>query len=155
MPGAFIATWFGAGLLRPAPGTWGSLAALPLGIAVLYLAGPWALAVVAVAVFGLGMMSAGRLIASFPQGSDHDHGAIVVDEVAGQLIALIPAMLSPLLWVAAFLLFRLFDIWKPWPIRRLDRDVPGVLGVMADDIVAGIFAAVGVFVLAQIGLADV
>ncbi len=154
-PGALVATWFGIGLVRPAPGTWGSLAALPLGVVILYAAGPWGLAVAVLAVYGLGMLEVRRFLASFPDDADRDHGAIVVDEVAGQLIALIPAMLSPMLWIAAFVLFRLFDIWKPWPVRLLDRAVPGALGVMLDDVAAGLMAAAAVVLLGLAGLGDV
>jgi phosphatidylglycerophosphatase A len=72
-----------------------------------------------------------------------DHRSLVWDEFIGQWIALIPALLAP--WwavVIGFVLFRLFDVWKPWPIRWLDRQLKGGMGVMIDDVVAGIFAAV-------------
>ncbi|MBT5433754.1 MAG: phosphatidylglycerophosphatase A [Alphaproteobacteria bacterium] len=149
-PGALVATWFGVGLIRPAPGTWGSVAALPLGVGILYLAGPWGLLGAAVAIFAFGTWETHRLIRGFPDDAGHDHASIVVDEVAGQLIALIPALFSPLLWLAAFLLFRLFDIWKPGPIGMLDRKVPGALGVMLDDVAAGVAAALCVFALSYL-----
>ena len=95
------------------------------------------------------------MLATLPDGADRDRGEIVVDEVAGQLVALIPAMLSPALWVAAFALFRLFDIWKPWPVRLLDRKATGALGIMLDDVAAGLMAAGAVAVLGLAGLGDV
>ena len=154
-PAALVATCGGIGLLRPAPGSWASAAALAPGIALLWLAGPWALLAVAAGLFALGLLAVARLLASFPPGAAPDCPAIVIDEVAGQLVALAPALLAPPLWGAAFLLFRLFDIWKPWPVGMLERRLPGALGVMADDLAAGAMAAAGVAGLALVGLGDV
>ncbi len=133
-----LATWFGAGLLPKAPGTWGSLAALPLGWAIQYFTGWAGLAVAALVVFLVGIWAAD---AYAKRGADPDPGEIVIDEVAGQWLALLPAMGSPVFYLAGFLLFRLFDIWKPWPIRTVERRLKGGLGVMADDILAGLIAA--------------
>ena len=69
-----------------------------------------------------------------------DPGAIVIDEVAGQWLVLVAAPLDPLAYALAFLLFRIFDIWKPWPVRWADRHVKGGLGIMLDDILAAIYA---------------
>lgn len=78
----------------------------------------------------------------FDQDMDgHDSKMIVIDEVAGQWIALIPAALNPALILLAFIAFRFFDILKPWPVSFFDKKVPGAIGVMGDDIVAGLFAA--------------
>jgi phosphatidylglycerophosphatase A len=148
---------FGAGLLRPAPGTWGSLVALPLAYGLHLLGGFWLLLGVTVLVSLLGWAA----VAVETRGKgDHDPSEIVIDEVAGQWIALFPvsygaAMMSANvlnLWpgvVAAFLLFRLFDITKPYIIGKADRR-GDALGVMLDDIIAGIFAAVGVVALAAL-----
>ncbi|MCB2130944.1 MAG: phosphatidylglycerophosphatase A, partial [Rhodobacteraceae bacterium] len=150
-----IATFIGAGLLRPAPGTWGSLAALPVAWALMTLLGPLALIPAAAAVFALGWWAT----AEETRGKeDHDPAEIVIDEVAGQWIALFPVALGVAHtgadlrdlwpgWIAAFVLFRLFDIWKPWLVGAADRR-GDALGVMLDDVWAGVFAAVGVAVLA-------
>lgn len=154
-PTRLIATFFGVGLLRPAPGTWGSLAALPAAWAVHLAGGLPALVLATVAVFALGWWASARETA---QGADPDPSEIVVDEVAGMWVALLPVSagawmlaLDPLrLWpgiVAAFVLFRLFDIWKPGPVGWADRR-HDPLGLMLDDIIAGAMAAVGVALLA-------
>jgi len=150
-----IATWFYSGYLKPAPGTWGSLAALPFAYVLHLLGGPWLLLLATLAIFALGYWATGRETAG---KADHDPSEIVVDEVVGQWLALWPVSYGAVfagadvlrLWpgiLAAFLFFRLFDIWKPliigWADRRGDA-----LGVMLDDIFAGIFALLGVIALA-------
>lgn len=140
------------GLLRPAPGTWGSLAALPLGWALHGFGGFPALACATGAAFFLGLWAVGRVL---PASTDPDPSEIVIDEVVGQWIALWPLSLGLWMagaaawsfpwpgWVGAFVLFRLFDIWKPWPISRVDAmETP--LGLMLDDVLAGVAAALGV-----------
>ncbi|MGD1880092.1 MAG: phosphatidylglycerophosphatase A [Kiloniellaceae bacterium] len=147
LPSSLLATWFGAGLLPWAPGTWGSLAALPFGWALFRFTGPLGLAVATVAVFVIGLWAA--------QGYERvaavkDPGAIVIDEVAGQWLTIIAAGLVPngltvpgLL--LAFLSFRIFDVAKPWPVSWADRHLKGAFGVMVDDIIAGIYAAALVY----------
>jgi phosphatidylglycerophosphatase A len=137
-PARLIATWFGAGLLPWAPGTWGSLAALPFAWAIAWAGGAPGLVTAALLLFFIGWWAAGR--------TEHasgiaDEGAIVVDEVAGQWLTLAAAPLDPLAYLAGFLLFRLFDITKPWPVRWADRRLGGGLGVMADDMLAALYAA--------------
>ncbi|AHX12135.1 phosphatidylglycerophosphatase [Dyella jiangningensis] len=142
-PAGWLACGFGSGLAPFAQGTAGSLAAivpwlllrtLPLqlyvfAVVVAFVAGVWACGI------------AGRML-----GVD-DHRSIVWDEFVGMWIALIPTVM-PVFWaswssvVIGFLLFRLFDVWKPWPIRLLDQRLKGGVGVMMDDIVAGVFAAI-------------
>lgn len=152
-----ILSFFGAGYLRPAPGTWGSLAALPAAWAIHILGGPFALVILAVALYALGVYLTTAEIAGTP---DHDPSWIVIDEVVGQWIALLPVAFGASrtgldmtrLWpgvLAAFLLFRLFDIWKPWLVGRADRRGDAT-GVMLDDVWAGVFAAIGVTLLAFI-----
>ena len=143
-PAAIIATWFGSGLLPWAPGSWGSLAALPPAWLIAHFLGPRVLVAAAVIVFFLGWWAAERV----QQASGvADEGSIVIDEVAGQWLTLAVAPADPLAYAAGFLLFRLFDITKPWPARWADRRIPGGLGVMADDVIAGIYAAIALFVI--------
>ncbi|MDH3262599.1 MAG: phosphatidylglycerophosphatase A [Paracoccaceae bacterium] len=143
-----IASFFYAGLLRPAPGTWGSAAALPVAWALHTLGGFPALAAAALVALALGWWATA---AELRATSDPDPSWIVIDEVAGMWIAVLPVSFGaahagvPVLtlwpgWVVAFLAFRLFDIWKPGPVGWADRR-GGALGVMLDDILAGLFAA--------------
>lgn len=150
-----IATFFYIGHLRPAPGTLGSLAALPGAWALYMVGGHWALAIGALTAFALGLWATGIETAG---ADDHDPSHIVIDEVAGQWIALWPIAYGAAFanvdvlalypgWIGAFLFFRLFDIWKPGPVGRADRR-GDALGVMLDDVIAGVFAALAVSVLA-------
>ena len=152
-----LLSFFGAGHLRPAPGTWGSLAALPAAWSLHQIGGPFLLIAAAAALYFVGVKATQ---AETEHGDDHDPGWIVADEVVGQWIALLPVSYGAwansvevlLLWpgiVAAFLLFRLFDIWKPWIIGRADARGDAV-GVMLDDVWAGIFAAICVVVVAGV-----
>ncbi len=119
------------------PGSWGSLAALPCAWTICAVAGPGALAGAAVLTFALGWWAAARLA----RASGHeDPGFIVIDEVAAQWLVLVAAPLDWRLYAVAFLLFRLFDITKPWPARAVERRIAGGLGIMLDDIVAALYA---------------
>ena len=150
-----IATFFYVGHLRPAPGTWGSLAALPTGWAIYALFGPWGLIAGIVGSYALGVWATGVET----RGKDnHDPSEIVIDEVCGQWIALLPLAFGAARqdvdilalwpgWIAAFALFRLFDITKWGPIGWADR-MHGPTGGMLDDVIAGVFAALGVTALA-------
>jgi phosphatidylglycerophosphatase A len=131
------ATWFGAGLLPWAPGTWGSLLALPFAWALMAAGGVALLLAAAALVFALGLWAADRYMRAVGL---HDPGAIVIDEVAGQWLTLAVAPLDPLAYLAGFLLFRIFDVLKPWPASWLDRRVGGAFGVMIDDIAAAVYA---------------
>lgn len=134
-PVHFLSLGFGSGLAPKAPGTFGTLAAIPLWW--LLVQTPWwsyTAAMLIAAVAGIWFCG----VTSQALGV-HDHSGIVWDEVAGLLVSL---WLLPPTWqtlVAGFMLFRLFDIWKPWPIRWLDRKVHGGLGIMLDDLLAGAF----------------
>lgn len=150
-----IATFGGAGLMRPAPGTWGSLAALPVAYLILWLGGPIGLIVAICVVTVVGVKATEHEVRA---SLSHDPSHVVIDEVAGQWIALLPVGLgawwadAPLLalwpgWIAAFGLFRLFDILKPGPIGWADAR-GDAWGVMLDDLIAGAFAAFGVMILA-------
>jgi phosphatidylglycerophosphatase A len=136
---ALVVTWFGSGWLPWAPGTWGSLAALPFACAILaYGGGAGTLALAALAVFALGCWTSEIAVR---ETHTEDPGWIVIDEVVGQWLTLLAAPFTFAGFAAAFVLFRVFDIWKPWPIRVVDRNLKGGLGVMADDVLAAIYAA--------------
>lgn len=135
-PGVLLATWFGSGYLPKAPGTWGSLAALPFAWGIMYLWGIWVLAIATVVVFGVGLWAAKDYM---DRSGTHDPGPVVIDEVAGQWIVLLLAPLDPVSYLISFALFRLFDIFKPWPISWIDTQLGGAWGVMLDDILAGLF----------------
>lgn len=153
-----IATVFGIGRFRPAPGTWGALAGLALSF-VLADASPW-LFLFAIPVTFVSGHWATRYVIS--ESTSDDPSEVVIDEVLGQMVAILPVVLSawwasvPIEtlwpgWVTAFVAFRLFDIWKPWPVSLADRR-HDALGVMLDDVIAGAFAAlvvVGLAVLAH------
>lgn len=141
-PVTLLATWFGSGLLRKAPGTFGSLAALPFAAAILWAGGSLALLIAAAAVFGLGLAVSGRYARA---GGDPDPGAVVIDEVAGQWLTLVPLCLTLESFALGFLLFRFFDIAKLWPVSLAERRLSGALGIMADDIVAGLLAAAAAY----------
>jgi phosphatidylglycerophosphatase A len=131
-----VGTGLGAGFSPIAPGTAGSL----LGVALFVpLAAPGlpAVALALAVLFPAGVWAAG--VCGERYGA-HDHRRIVVDEIAGQLVALASFPAQPGWLLAGFLLFRLFDIWKPFPARRIDRQWRTPFGVMADDLVAGIYA---------------
>jgi len=137
-PAVIVASFFGAGLLPAVPGSWGSLAALPLAWAIAALSGTIGLAVATAGLFGLGWWAAAIVTA---EGGLEDPGWIVVDEAVGQWLVLLAAPRSLFAWAAAFVLFRLFDIVKPWPIGWADRHVRGGLGIMLDDLLAAVYAA--------------
>ena len=136
-PACLLATWFGAGRLPRAPGTWGSLAALPFAAALDWLGGPWLVLLIALAVFGLGVWASDRYMAAYGL---HDPGAIVVDEVVGQWLTLALLPLTSVAYLLGFVLFRIADMVKPWPAAWIDRTVADAFGVMLDDVVAAIYA---------------
>ena len=142
-PVTLIVTWFGAGLIPRAPGTWGSLFALPFAIFIYDFAGSLGLIVATTLAFFTGWIASNRYLnATRRGGTDKDDPSeIVIDEVAGQWLVLAVVPADPLLYGMGFLLFRFFDIVKPWPVNLFDRHVKGGLGVMLDDIAAAIYAA--------------
>ena len=146
-PTGFLAFGLGSGLARHAPGTMGTLLAVPFGPLLKQLPATWYGPVLLV-LFVAGVYLCGAASRMLGQ---HDPGGIVWDEMVGYWIAV---AFVPLQWgwlLAAFLLFRLFDIFKPWPIRQLDRRVSGGFGIMLDDVVAALFT-VAVLALAQLVL---
>lgn len=137
-PHLLVAFGFGSGLAKKAPGTFGTLAAIPFFMALQDLSWPLYLSWLVV-TFMLGVWWCER--ASQTLGV-HDHGGIVWDEFVGYWITMFMAPVGWLWIVLGFVLFRLFDILKPWPIGWVDRKVSGGFGIMIDDVIAGIFAAV-------------
>ncbi len=136
-PVQFVACGFGAGLAPVAPGTFGTLVALPLW----WLLQPLPLVAylgIVVVLAALGVWLCDRAASRL---GVHDHPAIVWDEIVGYLVTMVAAPAGWLPMLLGFVLFRAFDIVKPWPIRWFDRKVHGGLGIMLDDLVAGLFAA--------------
>ncbi|MBW4936421.1 phosphatidylglycerophosphatase A family protein [Marinobacter sp. F4206] len=142
-PVHLLAFGFGSGAAARAPGTWGSLAAIPFWYAFAWLPGTvyWAIVLVA---FLVGIWLCGKTARDLKV---HDHGGIVWDEFVGMWIALglFPDQVTGVL--LAFALFRLFDVVKPWPISWLDDRLPGGLGIMIDDVVAGFMAMASMFAI--------
>jgi phosphatidylglycerophosphatase A len=134
----FVATGFYSGYLPKAPGTWGSLVGLLLFFLLHTLNLQIYLAVVA-AIFVIGTFAAGEAEKIMDR---KDPGLVVIDEIVGILITMIAIPATPLAMALGFILFRIFDIWKPFPIRLIDQRFHGGLGIMLDDIVAGIFSLV-------------
>ena len=143
-PACLVSTWFGVGLLPVAPGTWGSLAALPFAWFIQAAGGPYALLVASAIVFGAGWWASSLYVR---RSELSDPQTIVVDEVAGQWLVLAVAPTSFWYFLAGFVIFRFFDVAKPWPVRWADRSLKGGLGVMTDDVLAGVYGAVFLFVL--------
>ena len=141
-PANLIATWFGCGLISPAPGTWGSLGAILIALALFYFGGLYVFIAATIIMTPVSFWATSKYEKT---SGIHDNKQIVIDEVIGQWIALAPVFIfvgiNWILILLAFALFRLFDITKPWPISHFDKNVKGAIGVMVDDIIAGIFAA--------------
>ena len=140
------ATFFGAGTFPAASGTFGSMVALPFAVALLQIPAPFgrlALLLAASAALAIGVWAATR----YCQGNGlHDPSEVVIDEVAGQWLALVfAAPDNPWHFLAAFFLFRFFDIVKVWPANWAQDHLPGGWGVMMDDIVAGLYAAASLY----------
>lgn len=145
-PAHLIATWFGSGYAPFASGTVGSFFALPFA-AVLAWFGRWPLLLVgAIAIFLIGTWAT-RIYLERLGGEDPK--PVVVDEVAGQWLSLLPAATDWRLFLVGFFFFRLFDVWKPWPANWADDQLGGALGVMLDDIFAGIYALIVVALVAR------
>jgi phosphatidylglycerophosphatase A len=135
-PFLFVAFGFGSGLARPGPGTAGTLLAIPFYWLLIQLSFPVYLLIVLIA------LSAGIWVCDVASRrlGVHDHSGIVWDEMVGLWITMIAVPVSIPLVVIGFVLFRLFDIFKPWPISWLDKHVSGGFGIMIDDVLAAVFA---------------
>ena len=142
-----LATGFGAGYLPITPGSWASLGALPIAWAIVRTWGVSGLAAALGLAFAVGWWAAATITKVC---ATDDPGAIVIDEVAGQWLVLVAIPLDPLAYALALLLFRIFDIWKPWPVRWADRHVQGGLGIMLDDLLAAVYAVLVLSILLPI-----
>jgi len=137
-PVHFLAFGFGSGLAPVAPGTFGTLMAIPLYLLMMQMSlVPYLIIVAIVCITGIWICDKSSKLLGV-----HDHGGIVWDEFAGFFITMIAAPAGWVWIVIGFVFFRIFDIWKPWPISLLDKKVDGGLGIMIDDIVAGIYALI-------------
>lgn len=141
-----VATGLGAGLAPIAPGTAGSLVGLALCALLHLVGGTAAIAGGCVLAIAAGLWSAGPVARHLQR---EDPGPVVIDEIAGQLLALLFVPLGAATYLAGFLLFRFFDIVKPYPANRLEA-VPGASGIMADDLVAGVYANLVVWLLVRL-----
>jgi phosphatidylglycerophosphatase A len=143
-----LATGFGLGYLPITPGSWASLGALPAAWAVVRIWGVSGLAAAVGLAFAVGWWAAATISKVC---ATEDPGTIVIDEIAGQWLVLMAAPLDPLAYALALLLFRIFDIWKPWPVRWVDHHVKGGLGIMLDDLLAAVYAVLVLSILFAIG----
>lgn len=138
-----VATFFWVGNIPKAPGTWGSLAALIPWIFLRGLTLP-AYIIMLLTVFLIGFFAAGSAEKILDRA---DAGPIVIDEVLGMFIALTLAPDHPLAWIMGFILFRIFDIAKPFPVSWFDQRIHGGIGIMMDDVIAGIYAFISLQLL--------
>jgi phosphatidylglycerophosphatase A len=136
-PVHLLAFGFGTGLAPVAPGTFGSLPGVLLAWATLPLATEWRVGI-GLILFAAGVWICGE---SARRIGVHDHAGIVWDEISGMYLVLLVAPPQMGMWILGFALFRLFDIWKPWPIRDLDHRLAGGAGIMLDDVIAALYAA--------------
>lgn len=147
-PAIILSTWFGCGYIFPAPGFWGTLGSMPLGVALLVTSPFIALPIATFIIFFIGLWAAKKFEM---QSKTHDSSMIVIDETAGILLTLMFALPNALSVTLAFILFRIFDSIKPWPISWIDRRIDGALGVMIDDIFAGLAAGICLVLLRYYG----
>ena len=139
-----ISTWFYVGKSRYAPGTVGSLATLPLVYLLHSYLGAGSVIIFSIVIFMIGIVASEKFSRAI---GIHDPGMIVVDEVAGQSLTLIFAGINLYLYLIGFIIFRLLDILKPWPIGWADKKVSGGLGIMLDDIIAGFIGMILVLLI--------
>ena len=142
-PASLLAVAFPLGMLPKAPGTWGSLAGIPLAFGIVAAAEafePYRRLVILSLLILFGLFSYWVIARTEKEWQTHDDGRIVIDEVLGQAMVTSFFPFDPFHLIAGFLLFRLFDIWKPWLVGMADRNLPGAMGTLLDDVVAGIFA---------------
>ncbi len=142
-PAILLATWFGTGLLPMAPGSWGSLAALPFAWGIHVALGWPGLAAATVIVFFIGLWCSEVFIKT----GGPDPAAVVIDEVVGQWLVLLAVPADWFLYGAGFVFFRIADIAKPWPVSLADRKLKGGFGVMFDDVLAALYAGGALYAL--------
>ncbi|MET0064723.1 MAG: phosphatidylglycerophosphatase A [Candidatus Thiodiazotropha sp.] len=146
-PVHLLAFGFGSGLTPKAPGTFGTLVGVPAYLLLQPLS-PVYYGFVVAAAFLAGIWLCGRTSRDL---GVHDHGGIVWDEIVGYLVTMLWAPPGWLWMIMGFVLFRVFDIFKPWPIRWFDQKVSGGFGIMLDDLIAGLFAAALLFMIQRMG----
>ena len=132
-----LTTWFGSGLMIPAPGTWGTLGGALFGILLLATMSPLVVLIMAILLTIVGWIATQKVES---QMSEHDSSFIVIDEVAAILFvyALLPVFSATFI-ILGFIIFRIFDAAKPWPINWLDKQIGGAAGVMVDDLMAALY----------------
>ncbi len=140
-----LLSWFGSGYSPKAPGTAGSLAALPFAWVISSYFGATGLVIAAILITLVGWAAAAAT-----EEAKKDPGWVVIDEVAGQWLTLSIVPPDIMLYIIGFLAFRFFDILKPWPIRTLEQRIRGALGVMVDDIAAAVYAGMVLYAAAQL-----
>lgn len=150
---SLIAVAYPLGMLPKAPGTWGSLAGLPLAFGIAKIAEgfaphAWLVSILLLSVFGA--LSYWAIAKTEELWQTHDDGRIVIDEVLGQAIVSCFFPFDPFHLIAGFTLFRIFDISKPWLVGMADRNLPGALGTLIDDVIAGIFALIALLLLSAL-----
>ena len=143
-PATILLTWFHSGFSSFAPGTCGSLASIPFAWIILNLFGSYTLLIVLCFLFMLGVWFSRWALQKL---EEKDPQIIVVDEVVGQSLVLAVAPITPTSYLLAFMLFRLFDICKPWPIYLIDKKMKGPVGIMLDDVIAALYAAVTLLII--------
>ena len=143
-PGTALLTWFYSGFSPIAPGTCGSLCAIPFAWTIVFLGGHSALLLASCVVFFVGCLLCRWALT---QLSEEDPQVIVIDEVAGQWLTLVIVPIEPLWYCVAFGLFRFADIYKPWPVSFIDRNMKNGFGIMLDDIAAAIYALAGIQII--------
>lgn len=151
-PAHFIALGFGAGLAPNAPGTFGTVLAIPIYLACDLIGGNYLVAGMVTVLFVLGIWASAKTSKALGVS---DHGSIVIDEIAAFLLvmAFVPSGPSTHLWmVTAFVAFRVFDITKPWPIGVADRSIKGGFGVMFDDLLAALLSIVFLLTIRAISM---
>jgi len=136
MPARILATWFGSGLIPKAPGTWGTAAAVPFAFVITTLFGPFALLIASALAFVIGVWAAGAYAKDIGKA---DPSEVVIDEVAAIWLVLTFVPVSFVGWLIAFVVFRFFDVVKPWPVSLADAKLKGGFGIMADDIIAALY----------------
>tara|TARA_B100000686_G_scaffold349010_1_gene441400 strand:+ start:815 stop:1297 length:483 start_codon:yes stop_codon:yes gene_type:complete len=146
-PATILLTWFHSGLSPIAPGTCGSLAAIPFAWMIITLGGYWTFLAVLGVLFVLGVWFSHWAVEKL---EEKDPQVIVLDEVVGQGLVLVVAPITPISYLLAFVLFRLFDIFKPWPICLVDKKMKTGLGIMLDDLIAGFYGAISLFLILSI-----
>ncbi len=137
-----IASGLGFGFLPMAPGTWGSLVALPLAWSAWAVAGRWGVLVAAAIIFAAGTVAVGSALRN---SNVRDPSWVVIDEIAAQCLVLAPFLPDPMTYGLGFILFRAADILKPWPAFWIDRHMTGAFGAMLDDLVAALYALILLF----------